>query len=196
MYVFTGKIAAGTTSTSSLYGTSSLDYATDGDPNTELHTKCTTNQWFKFTFKDICTVQKIILINGKLANGAVVSSHVSAIPFAGSGYRMEIYGTEGTLVASGEDSPQLSDITLEGAQKSNLLAPILVADHYNIAASGTPHGEPYNVGQIYARFATAINGGSNLQPDFDTAVELHHLIDAIKCSSKKRQQVSLINQAA
>ena len=137
-----------------------------------------------------------ILINGKLANGAVVSSHVSAIPYAGSGYRMEIYGTEGTLVASGEDSPQLSDITLEGAQGSNLLAPISVPEHFNIAANGTPHGEPYNVGQIYALFATAINGGSNLQPDFETAVELHHLIDAIKCSSKKRQEVSLINRDA
>lgn len=135
-----------------------------------------------------------ILINGKLTNGAVVSSHVSAVPYAGSGYRMEIYGTEGTIVASGEDSPQLSEIKLEGAQGSNLLAPILVPDHFNIATHGTPHGEPYNVGQVYALFANAINGDSNEQPNFETAVELHHLIDAIKQSSKKRQEVSLINQ--
>ena len=33
-----------------------------------------------------------ILIGGRLANGAAVSSHVAAIPYAGSGYRMEIYG--------------------------------------------------------------------------------------------------------
>src|SRR5439155_7222799 len=31
-----------------------------------------------------------ILLSGRLANGAVVSSHIGAIPFAGSGYRMEI----------------------------------------------------------------------------------------------------------
>ncbi len=31
-----------------------------------------------------------IAISGRLANGAIVSSH--SIPFAGSGYRMEIYG--------------------------------------------------------------------------------------------------------
>ena len=51
-----------------------------------------------------------IIISGWLANGAVVSSHVGHIPFAGSGYRMEIYGRAGTLVASGEDSPQLGEV--------------------------------------------------------------------------------------
>ena len=57
-----------------------------------------------------------VLLSGRLANGAVVSVHVGAIPFAGSGYRMEVYGREGTLVVSGEDSPQLSEVFLHGAQ--------------------------------------------------------------------------------
>ena len=51
-----------------------------------------------------------VLLSGRLANGAVASVHVGAIPFAGSGYRMEIYGREGTLVATGEDSPQLGNV--------------------------------------------------------------------------------------
>ena len=37
-----------------------------------------------------------VLLSGRLANGAVASVHIAAIPFAGSGYRMEIYGSEGT----------------------------------------------------------------------------------------------------
>src|SRR6266849_5530659 len=57
-----------------------------------------------------------VLVSGRLANGAVASVHIGAIPFAGSGYRMEIYGRDGTLVAMGEDSPQLSAVTLYGAQ--------------------------------------------------------------------------------
>ena len=44
-----------------------------------------------------------VLLSGALTNGAVASVHVGAIPFAGSGYRMEIYGRDGTLVVSGED---------------------------------------------------------------------------------------------
>ena len=47
-----------------------------------------TNTWLDVTSPDN------ILVSGWLRNGAVVSSHVGAIPFAGSGYRMEIYGRD------------------------------------------------------------------------------------------------------
>src|SRR5437899_12809405 len=57
------------------------------------------NTWLEVTSPDN------ILVSGRLKSGAVASVHIAAIPFAGSGYRMEIYGRDGTLVASGEDSP-------------------------------------------------------------------------------------------
>src|SRR5438270_4361931 len=82
-----------------------------------------------------------VLVSGRLANGAVVSSHIGAIPFAGSGYRMEIYGREGTLVAIGEDSPQLSEVSLHGAKGGNTLAPIAVPERFTFTAPGTPSGE-------------------------------------------------------
>src|SRR5580700_3770428 len=65
-----------------------------------------------------------VLISGRLTNDAVASVHVGAIPFAGSGYRMEIYGRDGALVATGEDSPQLSPVSLQGVAGSNTLAPM------------------------------------------------------------------------
>src|SRR5215475_12549220 len=68
-----------------------------------------TNTWLDVTSPDN------VLLSGRLVSGAVASVHIAAIPWAGSGYRMEIYGREGTLVASGEDSPQLSEIVLQGA---------------------------------------------------------------------------------
>ena len=82
-----------------------------------------------------------VLLSGRLANGAVASVHVGAIPFAGSGYRMEIYGREGTLVATGEDSPQLGKVLLHGAKRDNKLAPMPVPERLTIAAPGTPPGE-------------------------------------------------------
>src|SRR5436190_3290571 len=111
-----------------------------------------------------------VLISGQLANGAVVSVHIGAIPFAGSGYRMEIYGRDGTLVASGEDSPQLSAVSLHGAKGGNRLAPIPVPQRFTLAAAGTPSGEPVNVGQMYTLFAQAIGGGQSDLPNFATAV--------------------------
>src|SRR5881396_1002931 len=71
-----------------------------------------TNTWLDVTSPDN------ILVSGRLKSGAVASVHIAAIPYAGSGYRMEIYGRDGTLVAAGEDSPQLNDVTLQGAQGS------------------------------------------------------------------------------
>src|SRR5580693_3533028 len=96
-----------------------------------------------------------VLLSGRLANGAVVSVHIGAIPFAGSGYRMEIYGRNGTLVAMGEDSPQLGKVVLRGAQGGNTLASISVPARFTVAAPDTPSGEAGNVGQMYTLFARA-----------------------------------------
>ena len=141
------------------------------------------NEWLDVTSPDN------VLVSGVLANGAVASSHIAAIPYAGSGYRMEIYGREGTLVASGEDSPQLSEVVLHGAQRGNALATLAVPERFKLAAPGTPAGEPLNVGQMYALFARAIRNRETHLPDFATAVELHRLVDAISHSSDTGQEV-------
>src|SRR6202035_230217 len=142
------------------------------------------NTWLDVTSPDN------ILLSGRLANGAVASVHIGAIPFAGSGYRMEIYGRDGTLVAMGEDSPQLSAVTLHGAKSGNKLAPIPVPQHLTVAAPATPSGEALNVGQMYTRFARAIRDGTSSQPDFATAVDLHRLVDAIKEASDQGREVT------
>jgi predicted dehydrogenase len=132
-----------------------------------------------------------VLLTGRLASGAVASVHVGAIPFAGSGYRMEIYGREGTLVATGEDSPQLGKVLLHGAKRDDKLTPMPVPERFTIAAPGTPSGEAGNVGQMYSLFAQAIRSGKSQQPTFETAVELHRLIDAIRQASDNGCEVTL-----
>jgi predicted dehydrogenase len=130
-----------------------------------------------------------VLLSGRLANGAVVSVHVGAIPFAGSGYRMEIYGRNGTLVVTGDDSPQLGKVELHGAQASDTLAPIVMPSRFNLVTPGTPAGEAINVGQMYTLFAQAIRSGESGQPTFETAVELHQLVDAIRQASDTGREV-------
>jgi predicted dehydrogenase len=132
-----------------------------------------------------------VLLAGRLANGAVASVHIGAVPFAGSGYRMEIYGREGTLVASGKDSPQLSEVFLHGAKGANTLAPMPAPPRFTFVAPGTPAGEAINVGQMYTLFARAIRDGESRQPTFETAVELHRLVDTIKEASDDGREVRL-----
>jgi predicted dehydrogenase len=131
-----------------------------------------------------------VLLSGRLANGAVASVHVGAIPFAGAGYRMEIFGREGTLVATGEESPQLGRVFLHGARQRNDLAPLAVPRHLTCAPAAPP-GEAFNVGQMYTLFARAIRGGESSQPTFETALEVHRLIDAINKASDDGREVSV-----
>src|SRR5580693_9463793 len=131
-----------------------------------------------------------VLISGRLANGAVASVHIGAIPFAGSGYRMEIYGRNGTLIATGEDSPQLSEVSLHGAKGGNTLAPMPIPERFKFVAPGTPSGEATNVGQMYTLFSRAIRDGETHQPTFETAIDLHRLVDAIKSASDNGREAA------
>jgi predicted dehydrogenase len=146
------------------------------------------NTWLDVTSPDN------VLVSGRLANGAVASLHVGAIPYAGSGYRMEIYGRDGTLVALGEDSPQLGAVSLSSARRDNTLTPLPVPERFTVAAAGTPAGEAFNVAQMYAMFARAIRRGDDGQghdhPSFATAVDLHRLVDAIKQASDSGREAT------
>ncbi len=132
-----------------------------------------------------------ILINGRLAGGGVVSAHVASIPWAGSGYRLEVYGREGTLIADSEDSPQLGPVRIQGAQGGDDLEELAVSEQHRFVLEGMPAGAPYNVGQLYYMFGEAIRGQGGRQPDFDTAVELHRLVDALRRSSEEGRAVAV-----
>lgn len=132
-----------------------------------------------------------VLINGQLKNGVVASIHVGAIPFTGSGYRMEIYGREGTLIVSGEDTPQLSRLSLHGARADNKLAPLSLPERFATPPNDLPFPEVVNVGRLYASFARAIRTGEVSHPTFETAVSLHHVVDRIRESSETHRRVTL-----
>ena len=144
-----------------------------------------TQQWFETDTKKMVAVTSpdTITVSARMASGALASVYVASVPYAGSGYRMEIYGSAGTLVALSDDSPQLKNVRLEGASKGNNLEPLDIPSRFVRVPQEMPRGEPYNVGQAYHAFAKAIRGGHHCTPDFDTAVELHRLIDAIRAAS-------------
>lgn len=150
-------------------------------------------QWLETDTKRMVDVTSPdnVLVSGRLASGAVASVHVAAVPWAASGFRMEVYGREGTLVATSDDSPQLGGmVELRGARGSNTLAPLEVPPSFVHAPPETPPGDPYNVGEMYCAFAEAIRTGKGRQPTFDTAVRLHRFVDAIKRSSDTHAEVA------
>ena len=134
-----------------------------------------------------------ILVSGRLANGGVASVHIASNPWAGSGYRMEIYGREGTLVASSNESANHYGVVLQGAQGGNDLAGLEIPAKYTNVLEGMPRGAAFNVGQMYYRFGESIRTGDPCHPDFATAVELHRFIDDIRKASDQGREVAVTN---
>ena len=120
-----------------------------------------------------------VMISGHLKSGAVASAHIATVPYAGAGYQMEVYGREGTLIVTSEDSPQLRSMRIQGAQKGNELKDLPVPASYGDAG----HGEPGIVGKMYSELAAAIRGNRACETSFDTAVELHHFLDDVRKAS-------------
>ena len=133
-----------------------------------------------------------VLVSGRLASGAVASVYVSAIPWKAYGYRMEIYGLDGTLTATSDNTPQIEVVRLHGVKAGYPgLQDLPVPSKYTKVPAETPEKEPRNVGEMHVRFAGAIRNGTRCEPDFNTAVDLHRLIDAIVESSGQGRAVEL-----
>lgn len=153
-----------------------------------------TPEWFVTDTKKTVPVTSPdnVLVNGVLKSGAVASVHVGAVAWAGTGFRLEIYGREGTMVATGSVSSQRGEaLRLRGAHRSNSLVDLEIPERFFVVPPDFPRGDPFNVGQMYSLFARAIRTGESRLPTFDTAVETHRLIDAIARSSETKQEVSL-----
>ena len=131
-----------------------------------------------------------VRVSGQLESGAAVSVHVGAVPWAGSGFRMEIYGREGTLVTTGSVSSQRGEtLRVQGARGSHELLDLDIPERFVYVPPDFPRGDPFNIGQMYALFAEAIRAGQNRTPTFDDAVDLHRFIDTIKQASDSGREL-------
>ncbi len=136
-----------------------------------------------------------VMITGRLGNGAVVNAYVGAHPYHGSGYKMEIYGKEGTLAlaaggAGGTGGEQLR--ILGGRKDERQLQEIPVPDRLKwVPEEVQKAGPAYDVGQMWVNFAKAIRTNTKIDPDFDHAVRRHRLLDAVQKASDTGRRVSV-----
>jgi predicted dehydrogenase len=131
-----------------------------------------------------------VLISGVLTNGAVASVHVATVPWHGTGWRLEVYGREGTLVAASEQMVQYAQIRLQGGRgEDRALQALPVPDRLTWVSEEVPQGPPFNVAQMYHRLGAAIREGREAHPDFALAVKRHYLLDAIQRSSDRGARV-------
>jgi predicted dehydrogenase len=153
-----------------------------------LATKMT--QWHNTETGETVTVDSPdwISVQGRLERGAEVSFLVTTVPFNPSGHRLEVYGSQGTLVISG-GSANNGPSQVQGAQGRDELAQLTVPARFTLVPEHTPTGSPRNVAQAYARMAGPLRGDGSFEPDFGHAVKRHQLIEAIERSSAEGRAV-------
>ena len=124
-----------------------------------------------------------VLIDGRLASGTVVSIHIESVPVHPTGLLFQVHGTEGAMVIRADAGANTGDLVLRGARRADkALEEIALTEPYRLSP-GTPPGAHVNVGQMYGRLAEAMRGHASVDASFDTAVDLHRLLDAIERAS-------------
>ena len=133
-----------------------------------------------------------VALTGLLANGAVAAVHIASIPWHGSAFRLEIYGTEGTLVATSDQMVQFVDLQLRGGRHDETaLADLPIPERLRQVSPEVPDGTPLNVAQMFATFAEGIRSGQDVSPSFAEAAQRQRLLDSIQRSSDTRTWVEV-----
>lgn len=132
-----------------------------------------------------------VLLSGRLESGAVVSACVTSVPYNGSGARLEIYGTNGSLFLSSPGGFNIGPSRLFGSQQGAPPAEMDVPARFTLVPEGTPAGTALNVAQAYVRYADCLRAGEPIDATFDLAVRRHRLLQAIQDSSDEGVVVKL-----
>jgi predicted dehydrogenase len=155
-------------------------------------------QWFESDTKKYVGVTSPdnVMIQGRTESGAVVNVHVGIQPYLGSGYRFEIYGKEGTLmmIGGGEAGQEANRKIMGGHKDDKALQELPVPERLKwVPEEVRKVGRAYDVGQMWVKFAEAIRTGTRIEPDFDSAVRRHRMLDAIVRAAEtgQRRKVTL-----
>ncbi|KPK09637.1 MAG: hypothetical protein AMJ56_10320 [Anaerolineae bacterium SG8_19] len=114
---------------------------------------------------------------------------ITAVPYHADGWRMAVYGSKGTIIATTQGLPQITPVTLVGSQGNDPLSELPVPEHLRFVPKAVPFGPPQNVGQAYVRMAEAIREGKHFAPNFDDALKVHQLLDSVQRSSDEGRVV-------
>ena len=76
-----------------------------------------------------------VKINGVLNSGALLSYQLSTVPFRADGWRLAVYGSKGMIIATTQGLPQITPVTLFGAQRNEPLSELQVPERLRFVLS-------------------------------------------------------------
>jgi predicted dehydrogenase len=132
-----------------------------------------------------------VVVSGELVTGVVVVAHYRGGSSRATNFRWEINGTEGDLVVTAPSGhAQVAELTVRGARGDDVELRVLPVPAEYRSTPRDVASAAINVAEAYARFAQGTASGDQI-PDFDEAVRLHRLLDAIERSAASGTRVVL-----
>ncbi len=121
-----------------------------------------------------------VVVNGKLANGAILSAHFRYAILGN--ISIEFNGTEGDLILQPKDNLmfQMDSFQIKGNQRGGQLEELPVPSQYNKLPLSIQAGLSYNVAGLYTQIGDDLTLNTNNAPDFRTALSVHSLLDLVR----------------
>ncbi|WP_150267455.1 Gfo/Idh/MocA family protein [Paenibacillus tepidiphilus] len=134
-----------------------------------------------------------VLISGRLAQGALVSAQF--VNAGAPGFTLRIIGSEGELVITPQDQLmfQMDRLKLQLVRPTGDTEFLGTPADYDLKTQPTPPGPWHNVAHLYTLFAERLEGSAAEVPDFNQAVRLHRLLDAIREAAATGMQQKIDN---
>jgi predicted dehydrogenase len=127
----------------------------------------------------------------RLSGGLTGTVHVSNACRDGSGFRLEVYGTEGRLVVRSSQMVQYSPARVYGARGGDPFQELPIPRRFYEVDGLPADSQAFQVAQLLRRFIQAISVGESFHPDFGTAVGLHQAIEAVVRSAESGTWVAV-----
>lgn len=131
-------------------------------------------------------INTIGLLTGKIP----FTSRITAVADHSKGWQLEIFGTEGTIFATSAMLPQITPVKLMGSKGDAELKAVKVPNDL-VTFDYLPEGPAGNVGRNYGSMAEAILNGEDFHPNFDDALKMHKLLDAIEQSNELKKTIRI-----
>lgn len=131
-----------------------------------------------------------INIQGSLKDEIPFTTKISAVTDPSEGWQLEIVGTEGRIKAGSKMLPQITPIKLMGSKGEGEMTVLEVPSEF-VKFSYLPEGPAGNVGRNYGSMAEAIRNGSEFHPNFNDALKMHKVLDAIERSNELNKTIGI-----
>jgi predicted dehydrogenase len=135
-----------------------------------------------------------VILAAVLANDVPVSVHMQGGAPSKTGFRLDIHGDLGALTLHGASGVNNSDLNLTlrrpGAPSEDMPIP---TDYVESTLGDVPANPIGNVARAYAQLVEAIASGRQVVPNFETAVGVHRLLEAVQQASDRGVRLAVAN---